>query len=132
MKRGRFGLPRFSSVGPLKPGGFIFNQPDSAQEVDQFVEEYIEENNIDFDTDRQDDVEEVLNAVAEEIFPESERRQERLKACVESEWADGWSDGFMDSSGANNAEDAEVVPLEKVSMSAAGCKGMVEANTLGP
>lgn len=127
MKRGLFGFPRFSSIGPLKPGGFIFNEPDfrGADRVMQEVTDIAEDMGVELDTTDPDDIEEVKSELAERIYPDSERHRKKLEICIESDWATNWSDGLEQSTGFENS------PLEDMAATANGCIGMVEANTLG-
>lgn len=129
--RGPLGLPRIRSFGPIADKRPLFSQEISGSEnFDEAVEEIMEENNITFDGDEdlsEDDIQTVAEQLAQRTFPDSERRQERFLNCLESSWANNWSRGFSSAGNMENLSN-----IERLSLEATGCAGMVEANTLGP
>lgn len=126
MAEGPLGFFRPLGVGPLTEGGLLFGQPQDAQAMNEEVVEIAENMGIDINTTDPDEIEQVRDELAERVFPESERKQERLKNCIDSEWGEDWTEGFREVSGTGDS-----TPLEELSTAANGCRGMVEANTLG-
>jgi hypothetical protein len=125
MARGPLGLPRPLGVLPLTEGGLLFRQPETAEEMSTEVEDIIQ--NMELDPDIQDDSNEydrVVDELALRVFPDSDRKRTRFRECISSNWGESWSENLLDSSQENSTD------LEQASMAAAGCKGMVESNTI--
>lgn len=125
MPKGPLGFSRPIGIGPLTDGN-VFSQPQNATQMGDEVEEIADSMDVDITTEDPDEIQDVLEELSTRVFPDSERKQQRLVNCVTSDWGEDWSDGLLESTGSQDS-----TPLEEVSMAASGCKGMVEANTLG-
>jgi len=122
MKRGRFGLPRPIGVGPLAPGGILFNQPETSEEIKETINDLLSGDiSSEVDINNANDLREAL---ALEIFPDSERKRERFVGCLD-DWGEGWADASLDATGSNDPSD-----VERLARGASGCRGMVNSNTL--